>query len=78
MPIEIRRRTRDARNEQPVLYDNDLLKSMRRAGIPATGIISVNGVSYGKLEMFCDVDTGEHVYRWFNNEELGIVDEDPL
>lgn len=75
---EIRRSRRDAAGTQPVLYDNELLRDMRKAGWPVTGIISVNGVTEGRLEMTFDRSTREHVYRYYTPAECGVVDEDPL
>lgn len=66
--IEVRRPLVQAQQEQPVWYDNRLIQEMKTKGVPATGLISLNGCTSGQLQIFASGN--QMVYRWYAPGEV--------
>lgn len=67
-------RFREVGNEVACMVE--LLAAMRKAGIPAKGRVTLQGVEYGTLTMHTDSVFGDLVYRWSSVGPDG-EDEDP-
>jgi hypothetical protein len=56
----------DTVSDQPVHQGLAVLAQLRRAGVPATGVLRPTGVEYGELRV-----TDGKVYEWVPGDEPG-------
>jgi hypothetical protein len=47
-----------------VINGNELLRNMRKLGIPVLGILTPTGIAHGTLTVFTDQVTKDRVFEW--------------